>query len=636
MRRLCRMACLATLGALAGCGDDDNGTDARPDAREEETGECSPGQFRCTGNVLQTCEGGTWGTGISCEEQGDVCDEGLGCVLCRPGASRCEGNDVMRCATDGESWALADTCDPSEGETCDPSVGVCISPCAIAARDRSNIGCEYWAVDLDNAENSTDWAAAAQFAVVVVNLSDLYASEVRIEIDEAEPGQPHALREIDRAGIPPLDLHVFHLPRWDVDGDNAEGVDDDPQTGLSRRVYRVKSTTPVVAYAFNPIEQAFSNGAMVLLPTTALDNEYYTVGWPPANPMAIPGLLEHPNRAYVTIVGVADGTTVHVTPTYDIFAGVGQPGAHILPVDAVPAGTEAVFTLDQFDVLNLETRAMTGVRDTVPDLTGTLVTATDSTGAPAPVAVFTGVDLAVVGGMTLPDGTTADCCAEFMGAQITPVSTMGNNFVVSRSPVRARPGSGWTEYDHYRVLAVRPDTRVTTSLPGDLADFTLGRGEWREFETRDGFVLHADPPVHVVQFISSMEQCYDWRPEAGGDGDMMYVPPVEQRRTNYIFTTGVGFSENWAVVSMPEGAVATIDGRDVASTCSPSYTDGEIEGVTYRAYHCEIEDGRHDVVSVPPPGSDAALPIGVFVYGYYAAGSYSYPAGSNLVRIFFG
>lgn len=623
MRVFRLVVCVAVLAVLGGCGDDDNVTDARIDARDGEVGECRDGEQRCTGTVSQTCEGGLWGAGIPCEESGDICEDDLGCVACRPGTSWCDGFDVVQCGADGETETVVDTCDPAAGETCDDSIGVCIAPCAIAARDRSNIGCEYWAVDLDNAENSVDWAAAAQFAVVVVNLSDLYASEVTIEIDEAAPGEPHALREIDRAGVPPLDLHVFNLPRWDVDGDNPEGVDNDPQTTLSRRVYRVKSTTPVVAYAFNPIEQAFSNGAMVLLPTTALDPEYYTVGWPPANPMIIPGMLDYPNRVYVTIVGVADGTTVWVTPTYDIFEGIGQPDAGILPVPPILAGTETEFTLDQFDVLNLEARSMAGLRDELPDLTGTLVRAS------GPVVVYTGVDLSVVGGLTMPDGTTDACCAEFMGAQLTPVSTMGNNFVVSRSPVRARPGIGWTEHDHYRVLAVRPDTHVTTTLPGADADFTLGQGEWREFSTTTGFTLQSSLPVHVVQFISSRDQCYDWRPEAGGDGDMMYVPPVEQRRNNYIFTTGVGFSENWAVVSMPEGAAATIDGADVATTCSPTYTDGELDGTTYRAYHCSIADGRHEVIA-------DTLPVGVIVYGYYNAGSYVYPAGSNLVRIFFG
>jgi len=82
-------------------------------------------------------------------------------------------------------------------------------------------------------------------------------------------------------------------------------------------------------------------------------------------------------------------------------------------------------------------------------------------------------------------------------------------------------------------------------------------------------------------------------------------------------------------MSMLEGTTATIDGDDVASTCGVTYDDGELAGIRYRAYHCPIADGRHDVTSTPTP-------VGVMVFGYYNAGSYQYPAGSEMRRIFFG
>ncbi|MBI5501094.1 MAG: IgGFc-binding protein [Deltaproteobacteria bacterium] len=612
-------------GVLGGCGEpDDAGV---PDGRDYGgEAECTEGAHRCVGDsVGEVCSGGHWGGGVPCAELGQVCEFGLGCVLCHPDMTRCEGDDVMVCAEDGGSWVYGSTCDRAAGETCDPASGVCINPCARAAAERSNIGCEYWAVDLDNAENSVDFAAAAQFAVVVANLSDTYQAEVVIDKDLGLPGDPHDLLEVDRATLDPGDLWIFRLPRWDVDGDNAEGRDDDPQSGLSRRVYRVASSIPVVAYQFNPIEQAFSNAAAVLLPTTALDNDYYGVIWPPANPMVIAGLMPFPNRDAVTIIGVADGTTVTVTPTYDIFEGVGQPGAGILAVPAIAAGDSAEFTLDQFDVLNLENQAMLRLTDPLPDLTGTTVRAT------GPVAVLMSVDLAVVGNRTLPDGSTESCCAEHMEAQVPPTSSMGMNFVVSRSPPRTSNPSVWLEYDTYRIFAVRDGTHVTTSLTeGDLGDFWLDAGQYREFDSRQGFVVTTDPyPVHVVQFIPARDQCYDWRPSAGGDADMVYIPPVEQRRNTYIFATGEGFSENWAVVSIPEGTTATIDGDDVASTCTRTYDDGVLDGLSYRAYHCPIADGRHDVTSTPTS-------VGVMVFGYYNAGSYQYPAGSEMRRIFFG
>jgi hypothetical protein len=615
---------LAT-GGIAACGSsDDDVVDGRDDGAE---GECAAGEGRCvSGMVWETCTGGHWGGGVDCGESADVCVDGLGCVDCYPDHTRCTGNDVETCGEDGTTWTVTDTCDTAAGETCDTASGVCIDPCGTAAVGRSNIGCEYWAVDLDNAENATDFAAFAQFAVVVANLSNLYSAEVVIDKDEAFVGEPHSFVEVDRATVDPGQLHVFNLRRWDVDGDNAEHRDDDPQTTLSRRVYHIVSTTPVVAYAFQPIEQAYSNGAYVLIPTTALDTDYYAVIWPPANPFDIPGLTITINRDYVTIVGVEDGTTVTVTPTYDIFAGVGQPASGMLPVDGIVAGTPTEFTLDRFDVLNLESEAMHRMTDPIPDLTGTHVSST------RPVVVYTGVDLAGVGDKTLPDGTSESCCAEFMGAQLTPTSALGQNFVVSRSPSRSSNPTAWLEYEYYRVFAVRDGTSVTTTLtePG-LDAFTLNAGEWREFSAREGFILQSAPtPVIVAQYLTARDQVYNWRASAGGDPDMVYIPPVEQRRETYVFGTGVGFSETWAVISMPDGTTATIDGADVATTCTTVYTDGEYGGLTYRAYHCPITEDRHEVQSLGPE------PVGVMVFGYYNAGSYQYPAGSEFNQIFFG
>jgi hypothetical protein len=244
-----------------------------------------------------------------------------------------------------------------------------------------------------------------------------------------------------------------------------------------------------------------------------------------------------------------------------------------------------------------------------------------------------------MGNDVLPEDPTPEdpdnCCAEHMESQLPPTSSLGTRFVVSRSVVRtAEPDSIYwgPEYDYYRVFAVRDGTAVTTTL-ADIGSFTLNAGEYREFKSRDGFILTTGgptTPVIVAQFIVSQEQVFHPRATAGGDSDMVYVPPVEQRRGTYIFTTGEGFSENWAVVSMPEGASATIDGADVATTCHPSYPDGRLDTVMYRAYHCEIADGRHEVTAT---GDD---PVGVMVFGYYSVGSYQYPAGSEYRRIFFG
>src|SRR5690606_23513003 len=106
-----------------------------------------------------------------------------------------------RCDATGSGYDLVDTCDPEAGEACRD--GGCVNLCARAAERRSNVGCEYWAVDLDNAVISTALnAAAQQFAVVVSNAQPDVPARVTIEQDDAEPGEPADISEVASAIVP--------------------------------------------------------------------------------------------------------------------------------------------------------------------------------------------------------------------------------------------------------------------------------------------------------------------------------------------------------------------------------------------------------------------------------------------------
>jgi hypothetical protein len=320
----------------------------------------------------------------------------------------------------------------------------------------------------------------------------------------------------------------------------------------------------------------------------------------------------------VTIVGVEDGTTVWVTPTFDIFEGVGQAGSNILAVPAILAGARTEFLLDRSDVLNLETRGIAAPTDPLPDLTGTRV---ESDG---PVVVLTGVDLAAVGDRTLPDGSNNGCCGEFMGAQVPPVSALRERFVVARSPTRSSNPTAWLEYDYYRVLAVTDGTTVTTTLsePG-LDSFTLDAGQWFAFSSRDGFVLESAPgPVLVAQYLTGRDQVYQARADASGDPDLVYVPPVEEWGTRYLFPTVEGYAETWAAITLADGASATVDGEDVATACTAGFPAGELDGVAYRSYHCALTGLVHEALAT----GASPEPFGVMVFAYGITVSYQYAA----------
>ena len=371
------------------------------------------------------------------------------------------------------------------------------------------------------------------------------------------------------------------------------------------------------------------------------------------------------NRSYVTIVGTDEGTTVEVTPTYDIQAGVGVSdlGEGI----GIAAGSTRSFTLGAYDVLNLETTFMeqptfdlsdlasfwewlnsgaSELSGVAPDLSGTVVTSSRR------VAVFTGVDLAMVTGGCSDgydndgdgdvdaadpgcaddndefDDTSSDpCCAEHIEQQVLPNQAMRRDYVVSHSAQRS---SGDAEPDLVRIMALNDGTSVTTSLSGADSSFSLDAGEFREIWARSGFIVEASGRVHVAQFLVVGLDVHS--PIAGrGDSSLLYIPPLNQRREDYIFTTGEGFQSNWVVVSVPQGVSASLDGSELStlSGCSGPVSEGTLGTTSYEAWTCSISDGVHRVWS-GAGSAPASENIGVLVYGYYAAGSYSYPAGAGL------
>ena len=74
-------------------------------------------------------------------------DGELGGSSCSPGGTTCVGNDVHQCTSDAGAGAFVKSCD-STGEFC--LGGECAASCAAAEAWGSNVGCEFWAVDLDN------------------------------------------------------------------------------------------------------------------------------------------------------------------------------------------------------------------------------------------------------------------------------------------------------------------------------------------------------------------------------------------------------------------------------------------------------------------------------------------------------
>src|SRR3954470_23707008 len=116
--------------------------------------QCTLGKARCSGSQLQRCitaiGGPIWETEDDCGSRGQVSNpDGFLCTLCLPDTGSCDGLDAYKCDATGQQKLLQVTCDPAKLEGCRD--GKCLNLCSEARRNRSNVGCEYWPVDLDNA-----------------------------------------------------------------------------------------------------------------------------------------------------------------------------------------------------------------------------------------------------------------------------------------------------------------------------------------------------------------------------------------------------------------------------------------------------------------------------------------------------
>jgi len=540
-------------------------------------------------------------------------------AACSPGALVCaDEQTVARCAPDGSRFVAVQSCDgASTGRIC--RGGACIPLCAATADFKDSTGCEFWALDLDNAfvpANGGGWydAQNAPYAIVVSNPHPTWSATVTLTVWDPVAGAPAPLLRdrdglaFDLSPIGPGELRAFFVGDQDVNG-----------TMVGRRGIRVTSSIPVLAVQFNPLANVdvYSNDASLLLPMSAL-GQYYLVM---TREQAFPNL-----RGYVSIVA-AERTTVSVTVTAPT-----QPSSDG-SIPALEPGGSLQRVLEPFDVWNLETGAVGA------DLTGTEVR------ADRPVAVFGGSEaanapdtnhcVADLSGGPLgaadrvceydraiacegPEDcwTLITCCADHLEQQLFPVATWGLRYLATRS----QPRGG--EADSWRILAAEDGTRVTT-LPRVARIPVLHRGEWFDFETRQDFEIVADRPVLVGQFLQAQDAPGPG-PDPGdagiGDPAFLLAVPVEQFRADYVFLTPDRYALDYVNIVAPRGATVELDGALLPG--------GEFEPFGTQEYvvaRLAVADGVHRL--------RASAPVGVAAYGYDRWVSYGYPAGLNLTAL---
>lgn len=618
---------------------------------------CTLGGLRCAPE-LEKCvtgsNGAQWQLLDDCSSRGLICSRTLeACAVCEPNQGSCSGQTKMQCDASGSTLTPGDSCDPSIRQVCRD--GSCVNLCNEASQRRSNVGCEYYAVDLDNAViDDTLNAAAQQYAIVVSNPQTDVASDVTIEQDDSLPGAKNAPKSIASASIPPFSLRVFRLGPREVDGSPEGEFNTGTHTALTRHAYRIHSTFPVVAYQFNPLDNVnvFSNDATLLKPTEALTPvgddltpAYVALGWPqtianssdpdtnfsPQNPVSL--------RAFLTLVGTTPNTHVRVESTTRILGGGKVP--------PTPLGGTLDFDLGAFDVLNLETD------DFNADFTGSVVSSNNA--------------LVVFSGSEASDAPFFDklidrkCCADHLEEQLDPIRTAGQSFVATVSPNRTvalanagAPIGAAQQLEYFRVLAVTAaQTHVTTSLSGEFQAFDLpGRGSFVTIPSSTHFTLESDAPVMLSSVSPSQQDANVPTGLPGGDPSLVIMPPLEQFRSSYVFLTPDKYSFDFVRIVAPRGATVVFDGRSVDEIdgCQVSDADGitdearrkSVGPSPFLVYACQLSfpiidpnklslssgvqnDGVHRV--------EASTKVGVVVDGFDSYVSYAYAAGTELELI---
>jgi len=573
--------------------------DCAPGKCHDGACKCAPGVTACVDKDVHACgqDGASWSIAEACSTELG-CLDGV-CLKCYPGLGSCEGDVAVQCK-DPKKGVVKVTC--GIGETC--ILGKCVGTCG-DAKD-SNEGCDYWPVDLDNTDEYN--AQSAQFAVVVSNPG---AAAVDVEIRKKDDGDPEA-----QAKLLPGQIEVFKLPSYNVDG-TMKGV----------RAWHLKATGPIVAYQFNPLDNipnVHSNDASLLLPSNTWGTEYYAMTRKQL------GVATIQNRGYFTVVAALPDTKVTVTLMTSSSAGTGVP-------NAIPKGVPTTFTLQPYEVLNIESNGPN------KDLTGSRI-ASDK-----PVAVFGGHEASF---------SSEDCCADHLEHQLLPVSSWGTTYVATKSGPRA------AEDDYWRILAAEDDTEIQT-IPDQGPMPVLKQGEFFEVKSSKDFVIVSKKPIMVGQFLASsfemsgtcpsscvdgaicidngtVQMCALQIPCASlgakfcpdnyicstksdgcepiGDPSFILAIPVAQFRAHYSFLVPAGYAKNYVNIQAPAGAKVTLDGKATVAL-------EVITGTTWAKAVVPLDGGFH---TLDAPKDQA---FGVVVYGFEDDVSYGYAGGCDVKKL---
>ncbi|GIV55509.1 MAG: hypothetical protein KatS3mg040_0277 [Candidatus Kapaibacterium sp.] len=387
-------------------------------------------------------------------------------------------------------------------------------------------------------------------------------------------------------------VHSVQYRPYELFGYNNNGqfATSNENEQISLRVFRVTADRDIALYALN--QALTTSDATLVLPVTALGNEYYVMSYPSDGVVNTNGTL---NGQYTpsefVVVGIEDGTDVTIYPS----APTTESGMQVKTI-RLNRG-QAVLYQAEFSRTNLNY-----------DLTGTRIVATKN------IAVFAGHQRALVPVEMRGSLASRDQLYE----QMIPRSVWGTTYIVTpfAEPQDAQtPPQGAS--DLYRVLAAENGTEVKVN--GRVVA-VLQRGQFYQAPLQQAALIESSQPVMVAQFKRSYSAGADLRL---GDPFMMIIPPRRQYLSHYRFQAcqvahpsgGITYYEQYiTVVTTPNNVNSILlDGDTLKADFKP------VPNTCYVYANVRVGDGAHTITS--------PRLFGLYVYGYGYADSYGYVGG---------
>ena len=506
----------------------------------------------------------------------------------------------------------------------------CVAPCDSANANKSNLGCDYYAVDPDVILDG----AGACYAAFIANTWD---TPVTIKVDyngqsldpskfayvpvgsgqatkylplsnaTLLPGQVVILFLNRKAGLPSflqLDCPAGITPAITATDTAMHG------TGIGA-AFHITTSAPVVAYDIFPYGGGGSamTSATLLLPTSAWDTNYVAVDAFGAGPLQQP---------FVEIVAQNDNTQVTISPTAAIVGGAG--------VAATAKGVPHTYSINRGQVLQFTQDA---------PLAGSVI---QSSG---PIGVWGGKSALGI----------QSCCDDTGHQQIPPVRALGSEYIGVRYRNRY---DGQEETPPWRIIGAASGTVLAwepSAPPG--APTTLDLGQVTQFNASGPFVVKSQDAQHPFYMSAHMTGAGEFDPnqnDGRGDPEFVNVIPPGEYLQSYVFFADPTYPETNLVVVRAKGPGAQgfsdvmLDCAGALSGWQPVGTSGSYEYTRFDlvrhnfAPQGKCDNGRHEMHSASPFGLTVwgwgSAETGPQFKGFYSQYvSYAYPAGAGVAPI---